>query len=181
MFLPFFFREFDNSEDLPKLIERLGPHGDKIIVYRQVYSLILFTITRTVFEVVPNGRSSVIVGLKHAFISLLLGPWSWLGPFTTIHSLMVDLSGGIDVTHLVASRPDGLYVPMESVESDLRCKEKAIQYGFVTILFGILGVLVWKVVIPAYDPTIWSRELIITSLIVIFVTIVIAGVSGRNK
>ena len=153
--LPFFLKDFDNSAELPKLVQRLGPYGDSIYAYRQVYSLILFTFRRTIFEVVPNGRSPALVGLKHAIVSLIFGPWSWFGPFATLHALLTDLSGGSNVTDLVDPRTGLSSVPLETLREDAERKEKLVQVAFVTILFAVLGILIWKVVIPVYDPTAW--------------------------
>lgn len=171
--MPFYYRESDNSDELPKIAELIARNGGSIVAYRQIYSFIFGVVSRDVYEHLPQGRSSFIAGLKHAALSLLFGPWSWLGPFVTLQALMVDLSGGIDITHVTGSRPDGVSLDLESLESSAQQKEKALQYGFATILFVVLGVLVWKLVIPEFDSTVWSPGLLITLLVVGVLAIVI--------
>jgi len=165
----------DNSAELPKIAERIANSGGSVVAFRQTYSFILFTTSRMVYEYLPPGRSPIVAGTKHAVISLLCGPWSGRGPFVTLHALMVNLSGGIDVTHEIGSRPDGVFLPLESLELDAHKKEKAIQYGFAAILYGVLGVLIWRLVIPEWDPTIWSPGYL-TTLSVTVVLVIITGV-----
>lgn len=141
----------------------------------------LGVVSRNIYEYLPQGRSSFIVGLKHAVLSLLFGPWSWLDPFVTLQALVVNLSGGIDITHVGGSKPDGVFLPLESLESNAQQKEKALQYGFATIFFAVLGVLVWKLVIPEFDPTVWSPGLLVTLLAVGVLAIVINVAISRFR
>ena len=125
----FFHREIDNSDELPKIAERLTENGGSIVAYQQTYSFVLGTVSRVVYEHLPRGKSAVMAGAKHAALSLLFGPWSWLGPFLTLQSIMANLSGGSDITHVLGFRPDGVFLPLESLGSDAKRKEKALQYG----------------------------------------------------
>jgi hypothetical protein len=174
----FFHRETDNSGELPRITERIADNGGSVVAYRQTYSFVFFTISRIVYEYLPRGRSASIVGMKHAVLSLLFGPWSWLGPFLTLQSLTHNLSGGIDITHATGFRPDGVFLPLESLESDAEQKEKALQYGYVTILFAVLAILIWKLVIPQFDPTVWSSgflvQLLVIGILVIITKIVVS-------
>ena len=180
-FLPDLYREIDNSDELPKIAEHLTENGGSIVAYRQTYSFVLVTVSRTVYERVPQGDSAVWVGAKHAILSLLFGPWSWLGPFLTLQSLLQNLSGGIDVTHELGFRPDGNFMPLETLKSNARQKEKALQYGFATILLVVLGVLIWKVVIPVFDPTVWSRGFLLQLSITVILAIIIGTVISRFR
>ena len=66
----FTYRELDNSDELQGIMKRQREIGGSIVAYKQTYSLIVFTFTRLVYELVPSSRSAVLVGVKHALISI---------------------------------------------------------------------------------------------------------------
>ncbi len=180
--LPFFLREYDNSDDLTWIANRAEETGGSVVMYQQVFSLVIFTVLRTVFVHVPEGRSKVLVGFKHAAISLLFGPWSWLGPFMTLHALLLNLTGGFDMTDLEIDRPRKGYVPVEDPVAAAERRQKTLEYGYVTILFVILGAIVWKVVLPVFDPSFWPLSSVLALLgALVFGVLIAAWLSKRDK
>jgi hypothetical protein len=178
--LLFFYRQIDNASKLPELIDQVDNNGGSIVMFEQVYSLILVTINRTVFAHVPEHNSPRAVGIKHAAVSLILGPWSWIGPFDTLRALITNLAGGIDVSESLNGNELSPYASTKLVQSKMERKAKAIQYGFAFVLIAILGILIWKLVLPTFDSTLWSASHIVLTLIVIVVGVAIGVVSGRK-
>ncbi len=150
-------------------------------MYEQVYSFVLVTISRTIYVHIPNHRSAFLVGLKHAIISLICGPWSWMGPFETVRALITNLSGGIDVTHMLGSRPDGVYLPVEELEANAQRKVKAIQYGYATVLLAVLGILIWKIVLPVFDPSIWPLDFVLLTVSILILGVTVGFILRKDR
>ena len=93
----------ENDDDPNDLIERVKQDGGSIAVFRHVYSLGPITWLEDVFEYVPPGGSTLLSGLKHALISLLVGPWGVAGPLFVLPALIVNLKGGYRTTQYSAA------------------------------------------------------------------------------
>jgi hypothetical protein len=84
--------------------------GGKFVLYSYCVSVVVLTFRRTSdVYFLRSGESPVVKGLPWTLLTVLLGWWGipW-GPIYSIQSLILNLSGGKDVTsQLVSIRAEG--------------------------------------------------------------------------
>jgi hypothetical protein len=88
--------------------------GGKFVQYQYCISLVAVSLKRfSKVTYVAPGESAVSKSLPFILLSLLLGWWGipW-GPIWTIHSLWVNLRGGVDLTPQIAAN---LGMPLAAV------------------------------------------------------------------
>lgn len=93
---------YESSRSMLQLLEGLKKDGGQLIAYSFIISLGIITFNYPVykkFEIQPSKTRRFMHGLKWALVSFLLGWWGipW-GPIYTPISILVDLSGGHNVT-----------------------------------------------------------------------------------
>ena len=176
-----FFAQSDNSDALTELVCQLDTQAGSIRIYRQVYSVIFFTQVHDRYVFVPEGRSPIWVGLKHTLISLTFGPWSWIGPFLTLFAVMTNMSGGTDISSFLKDAYQPGFVPTSVLQEEAARKEKALSWSFVAILYGILGYIIWAMVIPVFDPEIWTPDFVIFCLFGLVLALVIGLIGYGSK
>jgi hypothetical protein len=79
--------------------------GGRLVVFQYCISIVVLTFKRSSsIYFIPAGASPASKGLRYTIASLLLGWWGipW-GPIYTIGSLVNNLKGGKDVTHIVTA------------------------------------------------------------------------------
>jgi hypothetical protein len=106
-----------------ELAEQVG-QGGRLVVYEYCISVILMSFRRSsaVFFI-PPGSGALTSGLAYTLCSLLLGWWGipW-GPLWTIRSLVVNCSGGKDVTEVVMGRLRGDPAYFEDFGRSVKCR-----------------------------------------------------------
>ena len=155
MLLPSFHQDPDNRTQLSELAIRIKSDGGSVIVYTRVLSFILITVTRTIYEHVPTGKSPYVSGLKHSLVTLLFGWCSFTGPFLSLQAIVANSMGGLDVTHFVQEQNHVTSMSIDSPDERLRLKERRVQIVFGVVLFSILGIIYWKLVLPIFDSSLW--------------------------
>ncbi len=119
--------------DLEKNISRQHTEGGRLILYRRMWSAVIISITQDRIEHVAFQSSRVWPGLKHSLFTLFLGVWSPTGLFMIPCLLILNFSGGADVTGQYSSRsidPHRSLLPDPGQgERDL----KFAQWMFVTL------------------------------------------------
>jgi hypothetical protein len=79
--------------------------GGRFVVFQYCVSILIMTFKRpSPIYLIKAGQGTGVRSLPFILISLVLGWWGipW-GPIWTISSLIVNLRGGMDVTHQVAA------------------------------------------------------------------------------
>ena len=147
MIIPIFWTENTKIQNLPELLQNYRNHGGKIVEYRRIFSVLVFSRMYPVYEWVSPTTTRQAAGRKHALFCGLLGWWSIAGFFGTAGSIINNLMGGIDVTKILTMPPPVPGQPYDdSAIRELNAARKRQGYAFVIFLFILLLfvlILVW--------------------------------------
>jgi hypothetical protein len=93
----FYLRQ--EQQGIDKIFESYRQHGGKLIRYRWVWSVILFTSMQSIVVHVPLNQSKFKAGLKYTGKSMLLGFWGLpVGTVFSLVAIIINCCGGEDVT-----------------------------------------------------------------------------------
>jgi len=86
------------QQDREQLRDTVQVSGGRVVEYVRAASILFYSEMMPCLEWVPDGASRSAAGVKHAFVSLLLGWWSPTGLLLTLAVVLNDLAGGVDTT-----------------------------------------------------------------------------------
>ena len=146
MFIPIHWTSPQKIPNLELLLRNCREQSGRLVEYRRVWSLLVFSSMSPRIECVAPRTSRVLAGLKHTIFSMLLGWWSWTGVFWTIAVILGNTMGGIDVTD-VLSAPPGHPIPSAAL-AELQRARRVQAVAFAVGLLLILAIAVKYLVLP---------------------------------
>jgi hypothetical protein len=130
-------------ENYGVLLDSYRQHGGKLIRYRWVWSVILFSSMQSAVVLVKPGEGKLKSGLPYTGRSLLLGLWGLpVGTVFSLVAIVINSLGGEDVTQAMSGPPPLPGEKQPFVKTDDKVIVAAL--GILILLIGVAVIVMLK-------------------------------------